>query len=169
MPQKAALSAAADNRKKAKTGSERKPGERVKIPVRKAPPGRPACEIIAKDEAYTLVAGKAPGNTGTYRVERGEEPIDFCAKRFSDYDTPVKNKDGKIIGRRPRPAKDFAKFDDIIKEIKGKDQKWVDKDSPDRKDGYRDEDMIKEPFTYRSVNEVWPTAKVVICAVRIRS
>ena len=160
MPRKIELAASADDRRKAKSGSERKPGERVKIPIRKAPPGRQACEIIGKDEDYTLVAGKAPQNMGTYSVVRGEETIAFGAKRLSDYDTPLKNKDGKIIGRRPRPAKDFAKFDEIIKEIKGKDQLWVDKDSPQAKDGYKEEDMIKQPFVYRSSKEVFPTAKV---------
>jgi hypothetical protein len=170
MPQKAVLAAAADDRKKAKSGSDRKPGERVKIPTRKAPPGRQACEMIAKDDAYSLIVGKAPGNTGTYCVERREEEqIEFFAKRLSDYDTPVKDKEGKIVGRRPRAAKEFAKFDDIIKELKGKDQKWVDNDAPQGKGGYRDEDMIKEPFVYRSANEVWPTAQVVILSARFRS
>lgn len=162
MPKKAVLSAEADDRKKAKSGSERKSGERIKIPIRKAQSGREECEIIGKDEEYTLVAGKGSESKGTYSVVRGGETIEFGTKRLSDYDTSLKNKDGKIIGRRPRPAKDFAKFDEIVQQFKGKEQKWVDKDSPQRKDGFKEEDMIKKPFTYREAKEVWPAAKVFV-------
>jgi hypothetical protein len=149
---------------KAKTESNRKPGIPIQVPVRPKPPGREACEIIGKDAEYTLVTGQYPVNTGTYLVGSGDgEPIEFCAIRLSDYDTPRKSEDKRfILGRRPRRAQDFANYKDIVAELKGKDQKWVDKDSPDRKDGYKDEDMIKEPFIYRPPSEVWPTAKVVI-------
>jgi hypothetical protein len=159
MPKKAALAVDADDRKKAKSGSERKPGERIMVPVRKPRPECEAHEIIGKDEAYTLpVAGKEAGSSGTYHVHAGS--IEYCAKRFSDYDTPLKNKEGKIIGRRPRQAKDFERFEAIIQEFKSKPANWLDKDAPKAKNGYREDDMIKEPFVYRSPKEVWPSAKV---------
>ena len=81
---------------------------------------------------------------------------------------PKTGKDGKITGRRPRPANEFTSFKDIVSALKDKDQKWVDTDSPDRKDGYRDEDMIKKPFIYRSANEVWPTLKAQVVAFSYR-
>jgi hypothetical protein len=158
MPAKHALAAPADDVKRAKSGSDRKPGERIMVPVRKPRPECEPREIIGKDEAYKLrVAGKVGGSSGTYKAGG----VEFCAKRFSDYDTPLKNKDGKIIGRRPRSAKDFEKFEDIIKEYKSKPQKWTDKDAPQGKNGYKEEDMIKEPFVYRAPKEVWPSAKVM--------
>jgi hypothetical protein len=160
MPAKQALAAAADDVKKAKSGSDRKPGERIMVPVRKPRPECEPREIIGKDETYKLrVAGKVGGSSGTYSIKAAG--IDFCAKRFSDYDTPMKNKDGKIIGRRPRPAKDFERFEDIIKEFKSKPQNWTDKDPPQAKNGYKEEDTIKEPFVYRSPKDVWPKAKVM--------
>ncbi len=150
-----------DNVKRAKIRTDRKPGERVKVPVRKPRPECQAQPIIGKDEAYTLpVAHKIGGSSGTYLVEMEEGQVEFCAKRFSDYDLSRKNKEGKFFGRRPRPAKDFAKFQDIINELKGKNEKWVDQDAPQRKDGYKEEDMIKDPFVYRQAKEVWPRAKV---------
>jgi hypothetical protein len=154
MPQKAVLAADVNDRKKAKTGSKRKPGERVKVPIRKPRPECKAQELMGKDDAYNLRVGGGPGE---YRVDMDEgAPIAFYAKRFSDYDTALKNENGKIIGRRPRPVKDFAKFADIMNQLKGKGEKWVDEDAPQQKDGYREEDMIREPFAYRQAKEVWP-------------
>jgi hypothetical protein len=158
MPQKAALTTAADDRKKAKSGSERKSGERIKIPVRKAPEGAHPVKLLTKDDDYKLKVGEE-GNSGTYLVIRipSEESIEFSVKRLSDYDTTdAKNKDGKKVGRRPRPSTAFEKFQDIVQKYKGKNETWIDGDSPLAIEGYRDEDMIKNPFIYRSAKEVWP-------------
>ena len=91
-----------------------------------------------------------------YPLQIGLETIELCAKRFSDYDNQLHNENEKITGRRPRQAKDFRRFEDIVADYKGKDEKWVDDDAPKLKDGYEETDMIKEPFVYRAGKEVWP-------------
>ncbi len=148
-----------DDRKKAKSSAGyhalEAPGKRL---VRVNPPTQDANEIIGFDQTYQLrVAGKAGGEHGIYVLEadtaKKRKTISFDVRRLSDYDMPMKDRTGKLTGRRPK--NDFRKFEDIMKTT---DKKWEDDDSPQLKNV----DSKKEAFTYKRPEEVFPGQEVTM-------
>jgi hypothetical protein len=161
MPVKKAIGEASDERKKAKAGFERGAADSSKHLVRNSAAGpRLQNEIIGKDEWQLKVAAKTGGAVGEFSVDG----VVYCVRRVSDYDTVVFDEStGKRKGRRPRPANDFVKFEDIANELKGKSVKWEDKDAPQLRNDFRDEDLVKEPFEYRRPEVVWPETAEKVC------